>query len=158
MFNRRDALALRRQQLDRMAQNPQNLTDIARPRQGWIREIRQVLGMSARQLADRMGLRQPTIAQMEESEKRGAITLDTLDRAARALGCRLVYALVPEESYTRLVERQAEPVARRLAAQVQNTMALEAQANLSERQEAQIRQIAQDLVRTLPRDLWDQLP
>src|SRR5215204_4330845 len=86
---------------------------LARPSQGWIRAVRDALGMTARQLGERMGVSQPTITQMEHNEVAGSITLATLERAAQALGCRLVYTFVPEEPLETRVTRRAEDVARR---------------------------------------------
>src|SRR5215217_7999866 len=67
----------------------------ARPHGGWVRAIRDALGMSAADLAERMGVTQSTVARLESSERDGRIQLDTLQRAADALDCDLVYALVP---------------------------------------------------------------
>ena len=42
-----------------------------------------------------MGVTQPTVQRLELSEAEGAIQLKSLRRAAEALDCDLVYALVP---------------------------------------------------------------
>jgi predicted DNA-binding mobile mystery protein A len=68
-----------------------------RPQKGWIRAVRNALGLTAQQLADRMGVSQPTVQRLESSETRDAIQLSSLRKAAAALDCRLVYALVPRE-------------------------------------------------------------
>lgn len=52
--------------------------------------------MSAEQLARRVGVSRATIATLERSEARGTITLASLEKLSRGLGCRVVYALVPE--------------------------------------------------------------
>jgi predicted DNA-binding mobile mystery protein A len=80
---------------------------LVRPHTGWIRHLRDVLNMTGSQLGARMGVRQPTIARLEQNERAGAITLRTLGRAAEALGCDVVYAFVPRVPLTDLVERQA---------------------------------------------------
>lgn len=63
-----------------------------RPPRGWIRAIRDALGMTLPQLAGRMNVSASAAIQLEQSEARGAINLATLERAARALDCTLVYA------------------------------------------------------------------
>ncbi len=74
---------------------------------------------------------------------------------AAALGCRVVYAFVPDESFERIIERQAQLVAERIIHEVDHTMALEDQRAGSIEREEQIRELAAELIRTLPRELWD---
>jgi predicted DNA-binding mobile mystery protein A len=95
------------------------------PPKGWIRAMRDALGMTAAQLADRLGVSRQAVTQMEKSEADATITLRTLQRAAEALGCRLEYALVPEQPLQVRVRHQAERRARELLADVAHSMALE---------------------------------
>ena len=83
------------------------------PDQGWIRTIRDALGMSSRQLAARMGVSQPAVSQLERSEVAGRIQLDSLRRAAAALDCELVYSLVPRASLEETLATRARALARR---------------------------------------------
>src|SRR5262245_24223753 len=96
-----------RQQLDKRIAALRPLTGMAKPHRGWVRAIRETLGMTTRQLADRMGISQPTLVRLEKSEAAGTITLTSLERAAQALGCRVVYALVPLKPLTETVEDRA---------------------------------------------------
>ena len=82
-------------------------SEMARPHKGWIRAIRDALGMSTSELASRMGVRQQTISDIERSEQHDAIQLKTLERAAQAMNCRLVYALVPDSTLEETVNTQA---------------------------------------------------
>ena len=66
-----------------------------RPHSGWVRAIRDALGMSSSELANRMGVGQSTISGLERGELLGTVKLETLRRAASALDCDLVYYLVP---------------------------------------------------------------
>ncbi len=84
----------------------------ARPARGWIRAIRDALGMTSRQLATRLDVSQSAVAQLERSEVAGSIRLDSLRRAADALGCDLVYALVPRTTLEQTVADRAASVAR----------------------------------------------
>jgi predicted DNA-binding mobile mystery protein A len=85
-----------------------------RPQIGWARSIRESLGMSADQLARRIGVSRATIVTLERSEARGRITLASLEKLSRGLGCRLVYALVPEmgASLADLKRARARKIAR----------------------------------------------
>lgn len=69
-----------------------------RPQQGWIRAVRNALGMTAAQLGERLGMAQPTLHRLELSEIKDTIQLGSLRRVAAALDCRLVYAFVPREA------------------------------------------------------------
>ena len=111
--------------------------------------------MSLRQLAERMGLTTASAAGLEDREVSSSITLRSLSRAAEALNCRLVYALVPNESLEAVVRRQAELAADRILSRVDATMALEDQSADSETRSQQREDLVDELVRTTPRDLWD---
>jgi predicted DNA-binding mobile mystery protein A len=65
---------------------------VVTPRGGWIVAIRQALGMTTTQMAQRLGVSQSNIVQMEMAESEGRIKLETLKRAAEALNCTLLYA------------------------------------------------------------------
>ncbi len=100
----------------------------ARPQAGWLRAVRDALGMSTRDLAARLGVTSMAISKLEASERASTIGLDTLTRAADALGCDVVYALVPRVPLEEQVHRQAEEVARAELGPVATTMALEDQS------------------------------
>src|ERR1700689_3974500 len=69
----------------------------APPVRGWIKAFREALGMSTAQLAKRLGIKQPSLVALEQSEAKGTIELATLRRVAEALDCTLVHALVPNK-------------------------------------------------------------
>jgi predicted DNA-binding mobile mystery protein A len=131
-----------------LARNP-------RPPKGWVRAVRDALGMTTAQLARRLGVSQPRIVELEQSEMSGSVTLHTLQRASEALGCRLVYALVPERPLAEIVRERADKVAERQAGAVEHTMRLENQAVRSKRAGKELhRQLIENLLRR-PARLWD---
>ena len=83
---------------------------ITPPRGGWARSIREAIGMTKEQLAARLNVGISTIAGLERSEARGAITIESLRRLARGLDCTLVYALLPKGGRTldELIRDRAE--------------------------------------------------
>lgn len=146
-------IPLRRRQLDRNLRPFRRLS--APPVRGWIREIRDALGMTGNELAARLGVRKATVADLEASEARGSISLNTLAKAASALNCRLVYALVPDDgSLEQLLQAQASRVAEQMVSKVSHSMTLEAQGVDRSFREQEIKDLTEELVRTLPRDLW----
>jgi predicted DNA-binding mobile mystery protein A len=125
-----------------------------RPARGWVRAIRDALGMSSRQLAARINISQPAVAQLERSEANGVVQLDTLRRAADALECDLVYVLVPRASLDEIVRNRARKVARTDIATVDRTMRLEQQGLTRNQLERRIDNYATRLI-TAGR-LWDE--
>ena len=99
--------SIARNSLDSRLDRLRPVSSAAVPAKGWIRAIRDALGMTAAELAGRMGVTQPTVAELETSEQQSRITLDSLQRAAAAMECQLVYALVPISSLDATVHAQA---------------------------------------------------
>ncbi|MGB0935604.1 MAG: mobile mystery protein A [Alphaproteobacteria bacterium] len=124
------------------------------PRSGWLRAIREALGMTSVQMAKRLGISQPSMHALEKREQTHSITLRTLEQAARALNCRVVYALVPNESLEDMVKKRALQLARKKILQAAHTMELEDQAVSKEEIQHQIEDLADELMRT-PNRLWD---
>lgn len=106
----------------------QPLRGLARPPRGWVRAIREALGMSAATLSERLGTTAGAVSRLEQSEAADRIRLDTLRRAADALGCDLVYLLVPRRPLTAVVRDRARELAHHQIAATEQTMRLEDQA------------------------------
>jgi len=117
-----------RELLDNHFDEWQQLRTLARPPRGWVRAVREALGMSAAALAARLGTTAGAVTRLEQSEAADRIRLDTLRRAADALGCDLVYLLIPRRPLTAVVQERARELARAQVAAVEQTMLLEDQA------------------------------
>jgi predicted DNA-binding mobile mystery protein A len=125
-----------------------------RPNDGWIAAVRKSLGMSVRQLAERIGTTQQSTARLETNEADHSITLKSLRKVAEALDCRVVYALIPNEgSLEAIIRKQAVKKASEIVKDVDHTMQLEAQGvgNVQEK----IKEIAEDLAKNPNSKLWD---
>lgn len=144
-----------RQQLDKTLSLFGSAKGIQPPVKGWIRAVREVLGMSGTQLAQRLRVSQPRIPKLEQDELSGAVTLKTMRQAAEALDCVFVYALVPRTSLEDTVRTQARKVAGERMQRVSHTMLLESQALGKEEQRASLDAAVDELARETPRDLWD---
>lgn len=125
-----------------------------RPGHGWIRAIRNALGMSSATLAQRLQITGSGIRKLEESEASDAITLSTLRRVAAALDCELQYALVPKESLADQLQTRAMEIARERVGAVARSMALEDQSVDAELTQSQIEELARTLLAGRTRDLW----
>lgn len=134
------------------ADQPRPETRYKPPPKGWIRAIRDALGMSSEQLGRRLSLRSQSIDDWEKTEANGSIQLATLRRAADALDCTLVYALIPKTSLEETVQSRARRIAMRELRRVAHTMKLEDQATDDIDQKEQIAEYIRDHVKE--RDLW----
>lgn len=124
------------------------------PKEGWVAAIRQALGMTTTQLAERLNIAQPSVIELEKSEAAGRIGLETLRRAAEALDCTLVYALVPNRDLERVVRQRALQLAARRMERVEHTMALENQSTSRKASRRDISELAQEIIAKEPTAIW----
>lgn len=151
MVNRTDA----RRNLDRRFDALRFLTDETRPHKGWIRAIRDALGMSSRELAERLGVSQQAVADFEATEQRGTIQLDTLERVAEALECELRYFLIPRRNLQATVRARAMEKARRYLSRISHHSRLEDQELEKSRELDQLQDLADRYVDR--RGLWSDI-
>jgi predicted DNA-binding mobile mystery protein A len=142
--------------LDKRFSSLRPFTNFQRPPRGWLRAIRDALGMTTAQYGKRLGVSQPRIVELEKSEQDGSVTLKTLQRAAEVLGCRLVYVLVPERPLAEVVTERARLVAERQSKAVEQTMRLEDQAVKDTRAARALREQAIEDLLKRPARLWDE--
>jgi predicted DNA-binding mobile mystery protein A len=143
-----------RERLDERLAGLKPVDRLRPPPKGWIRAIREALGMTGVQLAARLGVRPQSVEALEKSEASGSIQLSTLRRAAEALDCTLVYALVPKTSLEGSVDQRARKIAMRALSRVAHTMKLEAQETGDAGMEARIEAYIRDRIKD--RDLWEE--
>lgn len=142
-----------RQRLDEKLLQFKELSSLAVPPKGWIRAIRDALGMSAVQFGRQLGVAPQSAEDLERSEASGGIRLESLRRAAEALDCTLVYALVPKTSLQQAVDQRARKLAIRSLDRVDQTMALESQRVEGLDREALIGDFIREHLRD--RDIWN---
>lgn len=122
------------------------------PARGWVKAIREALGMSTAQLAKRLKIKQPSLIALEQSEAKGTIALATLRRAAEALDCTLVYALVPNKPLETMVRDRAREFERQRREYVEHSMLLENQTVITKNAKARLDEIIREIN---PRLFWD---
>jgi predicted DNA-binding mobile mystery protein A len=148
-------LAMAIQQLSDVLRKYPLPEDANPPRGGWIRVIRKALGMTQRQLGARLNVSPQAVMEFENAEVKRRITLDSLDRAAQAMGCRVVYALVPESGSLEVVrERHANEVAEAMLKSASHSMNLEAQGVGAKESDRQRQHLVESLLQGSPRRLW----
>ncbi len=124
------------------------------PKEGWVRMIRQTLHMSTHELAKRLHVAQSTVVDMEMREIEKGISLKKLEEAAEALGCTVVYALVPKKSLIAMIEQQEKAKAEHMVMHTQKTMSLEAQALSNDQIKQQIDLVLHNIKNEPLKKLW----
>jgi transcriptional regulator with XRE-family HTH domain len=98
---------------DRLSLVSSQAAKMSPPPDGWLRTVRDGLGISQREAAAAAGVTQQAFDQFEAGELRASITLERLQKAAAALGCEVVYFLQPAKgsggSFSSLAERRRRP-------------------------------------------------
>ena len=143
-------------QLDRKLPTLRNAATVLARSQGatgWIKALRESLGLTSSAFARRLGIAQQNVAKLENGERAGTVTLASLRRAAEALDADFVYAIVPRKKLRDVICARAREVARQRVESVAHSMRLEAQGLSASEIEEQIDELARDLERR-PRELW----
>lgn len=154
MHSTKTTAELARKHLDRRLTPLRQANDLARPPRGWIKAVREALGLTTAQLARRIGVAQTRVSRMERGEIEDTLTLRTLRQAAEALNCTLVYALVPNAPLEQMVRDRASVIADQRLARTHHTMRLENQALADRDLQTERARLVRDLVEGDPRRLW----
>ncbi|QEX20523.1 transcriptional regulator [Hypericibacter adhaerens] len=149
------AKAIARQQYRRIVDNAARHADLQVPLEGWLRTVRKALGMSGAQLARKIGVTRARIAQAEHAELGGGATLKSMKAAAEAMGCRFVYAIVPEKRIDDVITAQARKKALALVGMASTHMALEGQALPNDKIAQEVDRLTREIAREMPPDLWN---
>ncbi len=124
---------------------------IERPPQGWLKTIREFLGMTTTQLAKKINVAQPRVINLEKNEKNTKIS--TMERIADALNCDFVYAFIPRENIDDIIYNQAKKKALKILSKVHTNMSLENQLVDSD-------ELVEDIINDLLDDnisrIWDE--
>jgi predicted DNA-binding mobile mystery protein A len=128
------------------------------PPSGWLKAIRGSLGLTIRQLAERVGVGHGSIAQLEKREPKKKVTLESLENAARAMDCKIVYAIVPIESGNTLddiIKSKAQEAAGLILKDVAHTMRLEKQGTSEKQIQKEIERVAKELIESNDPRIWE---
>lgn len=127
------------------------------PPTGWLKAIRGALGINTRQLAARLGVEHSAILNFEKREAEGTVSLESLRKVAKAMRCRVIYAVVPEEPFGNLesiLDAQAQDAARSIISRADHTMRLEQQSITAESSRNQVKELAEKLKADASPSLW----
>jgi predicted DNA-binding mobile mystery protein A len=144
------------QQLNEKINQLTGLQHVIVPPIGWIKAIRNGIGMSMEQLGKKLSITKQGVMDIEKREKEGAITIKSMQEIAKAMDMKLVYGFVPNEGdLEQMIETRALEMATKIVERTSNTMKLEDQANSKERIKKAIKERASEIINNTPKILWD---
>lgn len=147
--------ALEQKQMDATLRRTAGAASIETPRSGWIKSIRQALGMTAAQLGKRLRTSPQSVLALEKREVAGTITLATLEKAAQALDCRVRVLFIPNHGIEEAVYQRAMDRARDERNRIVHTMGLEGQGT-GVREALDLDKIAESWRTKRRTRLWDE--
>ena len=145
-----DARILQIRALDKKTSELKSANNIIPHGSGWINTVREAIGMTAIQLAKRLGVSQPRITKMETNEEN--LKLSTMKKTAEAMNCEFVYYFKPKTTFQNLVEEQAQKKAAEILKSVNINMALEDQEISADEN---IKDFATDLINSKIKQIWE---
>ena len=126
------------------------------PQSGWVFIIRQALGMSMRQLGNKMGITAQSVREIEEREKKGTVSLKVLKQFGKSLNLKLIYGFIPENGkLEEIIEKRAYELATEIVKRTSVTMKIENQENNPKRIKKAIGEKANEIIREMPKYIWD---
>lgn len=152
--NKKD-IGTKRRVLDKKLQSWLALRIEKPPPVGWLKAVRGALGVSSRQLAQIIGVDMSAIIRLEEREPEGKVTLEMLNRAAQAMDCKMVYAIVPKNEYESLeaiIDHRSKKAAKDLLQKVEHSMRLENQGSSDSKTE--LDKLTQTLKEKMDQRIW----
>ncbi len=144
------------QQLNEKMLQLSGMQHVIVPPIGWIKAIRNGIGMSMEQLGKKLSITKQGVMDIEKREKEGAITIKSMQEIAKAIDMQFVYGFVPVAgSLDQMIEMRALELARKIVQRTSTTMKLEDQVNSKERIEKAIKERAAEIINKTPKILWD---
>lgn len=146
---------LLREQLDKKLAKFKPVLNTPMPKGGWVKTIREALGMSTYDLANKTDLDQSRISRIESSEANQEIKLSTLKKMADGLGVKFVYGFVPEDNLEAIVRKQALKIAKKRLDRIDHSMKLEQQGVSKEEQEKALSDLIDKIMIEEHKNFWD---
>ena len=142
-----------REQLDKQLSATTNLWSFP-SHKSWIKVLREALGMTTNQLAQRMGISQPRVIQLEKAEPAGNLKLSTMENVAEGLGMKFIYGFVSKEGLESMVREQARRIAIQRLGRLDRTMRLEQQGLSEEDKKAALEDMVDRILLEEEKELW----
>jgi len=119
-----------------------------------LRDIREAVGMTQKQMAKRLKVSQSAISQIEEN--RETSSLGTILKIAQTLGCEIMGAAVSKESLESIIKKRAEIAAQKTLNRTFATMAMEKQTPSDDAYKYQLKKLIEELIENPGPELWEE--
>lgn len=146
---------LSRKQLDQKLNGFKPMLNITVPKGGWIKSIRQALGMTTTVLAKRINVDQSRISRIESAEESLEVKLSTLQKVADGLGVKFVYGFVTENDLESLIREQSYKVAKERLRRIDHSMKLEMQGVSKKQFDETLDELTDQIMAEESKTLWD---
>jgi predicted DNA-binding mobile mystery protein A len=144
------------EQLDAKILQLKKIENIVIPSSGWVNSIRQALGMSLRQLGNRIGITPQSVKEIEEREQNETISIKVLRHFGKSLNLKLIYGFIPQSGNLEdIIEKRAYEIATEIVNRTSVSMKLEDQENNPARIQKAIKEKASEIKTEMPKYLWD---
>jgi predicted DNA-binding mobile mystery protein A len=144
------------EQLDAKILQLKKIENIVIPSSGWVYSIRQALGMSMRQLGNRMGITPQSVKEIEEREQNETISIKVLRQFGKSINLKLIYGFIPQSGNLEdIIEKRAYELAIEIVNRTSISMKLEDQENNPVRIQKAIKEKANEIKTEMPKYLWD---
>jgi len=144
------------EQLDAKILQLKKIENLVIPSSGWVYSIRQALGMSMRQLGNRMGITPQSVKEMEEREQNETVSIKVLRQFGKSVNLKLVYGFIPQSGTLEdIIEKRANELAIEIVKRTSISMKLEDQENSRSRIQKAIKEKANEIKTEMPKYLWD---
>lgn len=144
------------EQLDQKLKPFQKTEMVMVPYKGWINTIRTALNMTMAQLGTKLNITRQGVKNIEESEAKGTISINSLKEVGNALNLKFVYAFVPiDGTIDNLINMKAEKLAKKIVLRTNQNMKLEDQGIKNKKINESIKDLAEELKREMRKSLWD---
>lgn len=144
------------EQLDARILHLKKAENMVIPSSGWVYSIRKALGMSLRQLGNRMNITPQSVKEIEVREQNETISIKVLRQFGNSLNLKLIYGFIPQSGTLEdIIEKRAYELAFEIVNRTSVSMKLEDQQNNPVRIKKAIREKANEIKTELPKYLWD---
>ena len=144
------------EQLDQKLKPFQKTEMVLVPDKGWINTIRTTLNMTMVQLGTKLGVTKQGVNEIEDSEAKGSISINSLKEVGNTLDLKLVYGFVPKDgTINNLINLKAEKLAKKIVLRTNQNMKLEDQGIGDEKITKTIKELADEIKREMRKSLWD---
>lgn len=123
--------------------------------EGWIKLMRQALGMSGAQLARKMGVSRALVSNTENAETEGRVTIKKMQKIAESMECEFIYCIIPKGEIQTILTQRATQKAQSIVDRTNHHMSLEAQELTNEQTNSEVERLTSEILKHKSSDLWN---